>query len=98
MITVDDADRLAQRAHGQERTKLGLLWIDHVRRVAARLESDPDPYVVPAALLHDTVERTTMQWADLRAAGADDRLILLVDVLTERDGEPERDYLSRCAE
>ena len=64
---------------------------------AASVESDPDPYAVPAALLHDTVERTTMQWADLRAAGADDRLIALVDALTERDGETERDYLTRCA-
>lgn len=34
MISVIEADLLAQRAHGDDRTKAGLLFIDHVRRVA----------------------------------------------------------------
>ena len=34
---------------------------------------------------------------NVAAAGADDRLIALVDALTERPGEPERSYLARCA-
>ena len=97
MITVEDADSLAIRAHGGDRMKSGGLFIDHVRRAAAAMESDPDPYAVVVALLHDTVEKAGMPWDELRAAGADDRLVVLVDLLTERDDEPERDYLARCA-
>jgi hypothetical protein len=73
------------------------LFIDHVRAVAARLRDDPDPYAVPAALLHDSIEKTPLSWDDLRAAGADSRLLAIVDALTERDGEPIAAYLARCA-
>ena len=97
MITVAQADALAQRAHGDDRNDSGVRLIDHVRSVAARMVHDPDPYAVLAALLHDTVEKSSMTWDDLRAAGADERLIALVDALTERDVEPEHEYLSRAA-
>jgi (p)ppGpp synthase/HD superfamily hydrolase len=97
VITVGEADALAQKAHGTSRTKTGSLFIEHVRRVASRFEADPDPYAVPAALLHDAVEKGTLRWVDLRAAGADDRLVALVEVLTERAEEAEHDYLARCA-
>lgn len=97
MITVGEADSLAQRAHGSDRTKAGGLFIEHVRRVAARFDSDLDPYAVPAALLHDAVEKGALDWADLRDAGADERLVALVEALTERDEEAEHDYLARCA-
>ena len=97
MISVPEADTLAQRAHGDDRNRSGVLFIDHVRSVAARMQDDPDPYAVPAALLHDTVEKSWMTWDDLRDAGADDRLIALVDALTEREGESEESYLSRAA-
>jgi (p)ppGpp synthase/HD superfamily hydrolase len=97
MISVADADALALLAHGDDRNHSGVLFIDHVRSVAARMVTDPDPYAVLAALLHDTVEKSSMTWDDLRAAGADDRLVALVDALTERDGEPEEEYLGRAA-
>ena len=74
-----------------------MLFIEHVRRVAARVAGDPDPRAVPAALLHDVIEKGSAQWADLRAAGADDRLIAVIDALTERENEHEDDYLARCA-
>jgi hypothetical protein len=38
-----------------------------------------------------------MEWSDLIGAGADDRLITVVDPLTERDGEDEVAYLARSA-
>jgi (p)ppGpp synthase/HD superfamily hydrolase len=97
VISAHDADALAQRVHGNDRNRSGVLYIDDVRRVAARFESDPDGYAVPTALLHDTVEKTEMDWDALRAAGADDRLIGLLDALTERDHESEQDYLIRSA-
>ena len=97
MISVPDADALAQLADGDDRNHSGVLFIDHVRSVATRMQNDPDPYAVLAALLHDTVEKSSMTWDDLRAAGADDRLVALVDALTERDDEPEEEYLGRAA-
>ena len=65
--------------------------------VAAQMREDPDAYAVPAALLHDSVEQGSITWADLRDAGADDRLIELIDALTERIDEQEADYFARCA-
>jgi len=97
VLTAEEADRIAQEAHGSERTKAGLLFIDHVRRVAATVADDPDPDAGVAALLHDTVEKGALTWDDLRAAGAHDRLITVVDALTEREGESLTDYLLRCA-
>jgi (p)ppGpp synthase/HD superfamily hydrolase len=98
VITAAEADALAQRAHGEERNHSGVRYIDHVRRVADGLKTDPDGYAVPAALLHDTVEKSDMSWDDLRAAGADDRLLEVIDALTEREGEPEYSYLARAAD
>ena len=97
MITVIEAERLAQRAHGDDRTKAGLPFIDHVRRVAVQMSDDPDLNAVPAALLHDSVEKGSCGWADLRDAGADERLIEVIEALTERIGEPEATYRARCA-
>jgi hypothetical protein len=97
VITTDAAHALAVKAHGETRNKSGARFIDHVRRVAARLGHDPDPDALLAALLHDTVEKGTATWDELRAAGVEPRLMEIVDALTERDGEPEHEYLARCA-
>jgi hypothetical protein len=96
VIDTIGADAFASAAHGVDRTRSGVLFIDHVRRVAARLRRDPDPYAVPAALLHDVVEKTRMDWSDLRAAGADMRMLEVIDALTERDGEPLETFFQRC--
>jgi hypothetical protein len=61
------------------------------------VEHDPDPHAVTAALLHDAVEKGSADWGQLRSAGADDRLIEIIDALTERDGESQHTYLARCA-
>src|SRR5262245_12251089 len=97
MLNVDAARRLAQRAHAGDRTHTGVLVIDHVRRVAERVEDDPDEYAVRAAWLHDSIEKGSMTWDDLREAGADQRLIELVDALTQRLGETSEAYLARAA-
>jgi (p)ppGpp synthase/HD superfamily hydrolase len=97
MLTVEQAHTLAHRAHGSARTRLGGLFIDHVRRVAKRVEGDPDQHAVVAAWLHDSVEKGSLSWEELWEAGADRRLIEVVDALTERDDEDEEDYLARAA-
>ncbi len=97
MLSIAAADALAAAAHGGDRTRAGVLFIDHVRDVAACVRDDPDPYAVPAALLHDSIEKSSLNWDELRAAGADERLIAVLDALTERHGETIAAYLARCA-
>lgn len=97
MITLRQADELAVLAHGATRMRSGSLFIDHVRRVAAPFIDDDEQSAAVAALLHDTVEKGTLTFDDLRAAGVDDELIDIVDALTERVGEPDAQYLQRCA-
>ena len=97
MISPAEADALALAAHGNDRTRWGGSFIEHVRRVASEVGEDPDPYAVPAALLHDTVEKGSLDWHDLRSAGVDERLLAVIDALTERDSELLEDYLARCA-
>jgi hypothetical protein len=43
VLSIDRADELARLAHGDDRTKSGIRFMDHVRHVAARLRDDPDP-------------------------------------------------------
>jgi (p)ppGpp synthase/HD superfamily hydrolase len=97
LLSVAAADALAVRAHVHDVNRAGVAFIVHVRSVASRVAADPDPYAVPAALLHDSVEKGRLEWADLRVAGADDRLVRVVEALTERRGEDMRSYLARCA-
>jgi (p)ppGpp synthase/HD superfamily hydrolase len=97
LLSVPEADALAQHAHGDVRGASGIRLIDHVRSVAARMRGDPDPHAVPAALLHDAVEKGAISWDDPRAAGANERLIAVVDALTKRDSESEDGSLARAA-
>jgi (p)ppGpp synthase/HD superfamily hydrolase len=56
-----------------------------------------DTHAFGAALLHDVVETGRISLDDLRARTGDDRVVALVDLLTRRPDESERDYLARCA-
>jgi (p)ppGpp synthase/HD superfamily hydrolase len=61
------------------RNAAGLRFIEHVRRVAAQMHDNPDDRAVVAALLHNTVEKGSLEWDDLRQAGAEDQVIAVVD-------------------
>jgi (p)ppGpp synthase/HD superfamily hydrolase len=97
LITSARADELAKQAHGSQRTKLGELFIDHVRRVASLVASDGDELTTVAALVHDGVEKGSLTWDERAAVGADAELLTILDALTERRGETADDYLCRCA-
>ncbi len=85
MTYLEVMEAVAVRAHaGQTRKGNGEPYVEHCRRVAAaarRAGLDEDAQA--AALLHDTVEDTTMQLSDLRNLGATPRTIVLVDLLTK---------------
>ena len=97
VISPAEADALAVRLLGDLRTKLGGPHIAHARRVAARVADTGDDSVIAAALLHDVVEKGRISVAELLTATGDVRVVELVEVLTQREGESDYDYLSRCA-
>jgi (p)ppGpp synthase/HD superfamily hydrolase len=96
VITAGEADRLAAALLGDLRTKLGGLHIAHARRVAAGVDDLGDEAAVAAALLHDVVEKAGVSFGELLSATGDQRVVELVDILTQRPGESEHHYLSRC--
>lgn len=96
-VAIRHARALAERAHQGQVDRFGLPLAHHAIRVAAAVRPIVDDHGVVAALLHDTVEKTPTTFADLLANGIDPVAVELVDVLTEREGEPTEAYLERCA-
>lgn len=96
------AQQLAIRYHhGQENKHDGEPYLLHVHRVAVSVERDSrlSPYHVAIAWLHDTLEDTALSYGDLANAltGYDqkERVLLAVDALTKRKGEPNITYYER---
>lgn len=57
-----------------------------------------DDRAVSAALLHDVMALGFIGLEELRAATGDPETSAVVDLLTRREGEYEKSYLTRCAE
>lgn len=92
---VDAADALAADKHRGQVDKAGRPYIEHPRRVAARL-SDAEAQAV--ALLHDVLEDTDATPNELRRAGMPDRVVEAVLALTKRaDDESYDDAVRRAA-
>jgi (p)ppGpp synthase/HD superfamily hydrolase len=96
-VTPQRAETLAARLLGDRRTKLGGLFVDHARRVASGIVDTDDAAVIAAALLHDVVEKGAVSADELLAMTGDERVVEIVELLTQRDGESDYVYLSRCA-
>lgn len=86
-----DAERLATIAHEGQRDKSGAPYIEHPRRVAARVAEVGPGAAVDAAWLHDVAEDTRVTLADL-ARYCEPETLAVVDMLTRRKGEGERYY------
>lgn len=98
MSEVDDeqvemAMFIANESHAEQRDKCGLPYIYHPLRVMARL-GEATPEEKAAALMHDVIEDTDVEFDDLRGIFPDE-VIDMLDLLTRRDGETHRDYLQR---
>ncbi len=97
MITIEAAERLARRAHVDQVNSLGDPTFTHVMRVAEQVALDSDDLAVVVAILHDTVEKGSLDWNDLIEAGVSPEQIEILDLVTERDDESQAAYLGRCA-
>lgn len=95
MPTIYEAHSFAALAHAGQLDKRGQPYIRHLERVANRalaragharsvdrLDVDPQA-VMQLALLHDVLEDTSREAADLRAAGFPEAVIAAVRVLTK---------------
>ncbi|MFJ4436189.1 HD domain-containing protein [Streptomyces sp. NPDC088923] len=96
MTTVAQADALAAFAHAGQVDKIGVPYIAHVRAVAAGLAAfGPDLQV--AGLLHDVIEDTAWTAGRLRAAGVPDRVVALVEAVTNVPGLAYEDKIRHIA-
>jgi (p)ppGpp synthase/HD superfamily hydrolase len=90
---VGAAFKMALAAHGHQTDRAGQLYIGHVARVTARLDSPSDQVV---ALLHDVVEDTDVSLDEI-AARFGEGVAHSVDCLTHPENEPLEEYIARVA-
>ena len=76
------AKAIATIAHRSQTDKIGVAYIEHPRRVAARLN---DPKHIAAAWLHDVIEDCGITAENLAAAGISNEVIDAVVLLTRTD-------------
>jgi hypothetical protein len=90
MATFDRAVQLAAAAHAGQVDKEGQPYLLHVLRVALAV-SDPDARI--AAVLHDTVEDTSVTFEQLEAEGFSAVVLEAVRRLTRSHGTSYTDYV-----
>lgn len=93
--SLEDTLSLAARAHAGQLDKAGQPYILHPLRVMLRL-TDPRDRIV--ALLHDTVEDTSVTFEELRALGYTEELLAALDSVTRRASEDYEEFVARSAE
>lgn len=83
---INTALELAVKAHaGQVDKGNGLPYILHPLTVASRVRT---PEQKAAAILHDTLEDANLTLGDLREAGIPERVVELIEILTDpKDGD-----------
>lgn len=83
--SLSDAIALAEFAHRNQLDKAGLPYIEHPRRVLAKVQAQGAmPYVQIAAILHDVTEDTAYTSDILRQLGFSEAALMVVDLL-DRD-------------
>ncbi len=85
---------LAATAHANQTDKAGAPYLEHCRRVAAKLDDDESRTV---ALLHDILEDTTVTEAELREM-FDAAIVDAVVAITRIEGESPQAYYARVRE
>lgn len=88
------AESIARAAHAGQVDKSGHPYIHHPARVAARVQDDE--MLESIAWLHDVVEDTDVQLADLRTQFPLE-VVAAVDAITHRSDEARADYYTRVA-
>ncbi|MFR9794788.1 phosphohydrolase [Streptomyces sp. MS06] len=85
MVTVAEVDAFVDQAHAGQVDKIGVPYVEHVRAVAAGL-APFGPDLEMAGLLHDVLEDTDCTPGRLRAMGVPNRVVDIVETVTNRPG------------
>jgi len=88
------ATKIAKAAHKGQTRNDGGPYIEHPLRVANKVL----PRLRPIAILHDTIEDTSVTIDDLKKVGFPSYIIDAVDVLTHKNKEPNMIYWARIAD
>ncbi len=92
---INTALELAVKAHtGQVDKGNGLPYILHPLTVASRVRT---PEQKAAAILHDTLEDTNLTLDNLREAGIPERVVELVEILTDSKDGDFASYINKVA-
>lgn len=94
MATLEAAIQLAAEAHSGQQDKAGKPYILHPIRVMLSVSTTDEQI---AAILHDTVEDTSVTFEQLSEAGFSAEIISAVRALTKLDGESRVDAARRAA-
>jgi len=92
--TLEDAILIAAEAHRGKEDKGGEPYVLHPLRVMLKLQGAEERI---AAVLHDVVEDTGRELADLAWMGFSEAVVAALDALTHRDGESYEEYVERAA-
>jgi (p)ppGpp synthase/HD superfamily hydrolase len=92
MATLERALFLAVTAHLGQVDKVGAPYILHPLRLMLRA---PDEESRMVALLHDTLEDTSLTLAQLQKEGFSERVLTAVDLLTHRPEHSYGEYIAR---
>ena len=93
-LLLERAIKLAVKAHKGQVDRFGQPYILHPLRMMLSVKKNSEKIV---ALLHDTVEKTTTTYDDLRQKGFSGDVIEAVNSLTRRKGEDYDAYISRVS-
>ena len=93
-LLLERAIKLAVKAHKGQVDRFGQPYILHPLRMMLSVKKNSEKIV---ALLHDTVEKTTTTYDDLREKGFSGDVIEAVNSLTRRKGEEYDAYISRVS-
>jgi (p)ppGpp synthase/HD superfamily hydrolase len=94
MITVEDALRIALKAHEGQKDLDGNPVILHPMAVAVAGKNREEQV---AGLLHDVVEDTGMTFDDLLRLGVDETIVDALRLLTHTDDMTYEEYVNRIA-
>ena len=89
------AEQLARAAHADQTDKAGRPYVEHLERVAGRMDDDGQRAV---AWLHDVLEDTTANADNLIRAGIDPSVVADVEALTRGAHERYAGYIERLRE
>jgi (p)ppGpp synthase/HD superfamily hydrolase len=94
MNELEIARQIAGKAHSGQKDKSDADYILHPLKVSEYCKTNRGKI---AALLHDVVEDSDITLGDLKKGGIGEDVVLAVDCLTKREGEPLGDYYRRVA-